>query len=136
MGHGPLFMLGILLFFAGGLTAMTVIFGNGGFAKSKQFQVLGQVLSGSAGRGARRALLIGLCLTALGMCTTFAGVASSDARRAQRCTQTCHELGYKEGLIRGSEATQADHPNRHAFVACRCNYGPQPDPFEMRADAL
>lgn len=136
MSHGPVFIVGIWLFFLGVITSMVAMFANGGMQKSQQFRVIGEIASGKAGRGARIALFVGLASALVGMCTTFAGVAQSDRARARKCAATCHARGYENGNIRASTATQPTHKNRAAFVACACTRGPAPDPLELRADSL
>jgi hypothetical protein len=72
MSHGPVFAVGIALFFLGTITCMAVVFAHGGVQKSKQFRVIGQIASGKARPRARIALFVGPTSALAGMCTTFA----------------------------------------------------------------
>ena len=129
-----MFVLGTLLFFAGTITIMGVMFAHGGVQKSKQFEVVGKVASGRAGRGARIAFFVGLASAIVGACSLFAGVAANDRARAKKCVATCRERGYADGKIRAS--TAVDPKKRTAFVACACERGGPPDPLELHADSL
>ncbi|MDP3221236.1 MAG: hypothetical protein Q8S73_44545 [Deltaproteobacteria bacterium] len=115
----PIMAVGIALAFIGFGLFAGVLFGTGGASKSKQFQVIGEVLGGRHGPGRKRAMLLGLVMTVLGTCTTFAGVTAHDARRAPRCQAYCLQQGYTRSEIGPSDAT-ADGGRRVAFVACTC----------------
>ena len=116
----PVMAVGIALAFIGFGLFAGVLFGSGGASKSRQFQVIGEVLGGRHGPGRRRAMLVGLVMTVLGTCTTFAGVTAQDAGRRQRCQSYCLQQGYTRGEIGPSDATAAGGGRRVAFVACTC----------------
>lgn len=115
----PVMAVGIALAFIGFGLFAGVLFGSGGVSKSRQFQVIGEVMGGRHGPGRRRAMLVGLVMLVLGTCTSFAGVAAHDAGRAQRCQAYCLQQGYTRSAIGPSDAT-ADRGRRVAFVACTC----------------
>lgn len=123
--------VGLGLFFLGGGLFMGVVFGSGGAAKSRQFAVIGQLLRGEHGRSKRGLTLVALCCLGLGTCGTFAGVASMDAARAERCVERCRAEGHLEGRIGPS----VDRDPETRFVACTC-VGGQDESLELRADAL
>lgn len=127
----PILVVGLALFFLGGLTFMGVLFGSGGATKSRQLTVLGQLLRGERGGGRRVITWIALGCLGLGMCTSFAGVASMDAARADRCVERCGAAGYAEGRIGPS----LDRDPQTRFVACTCTGG-DGEPLELRADSL
>jgi len=131
----PLFLVGIALFFGGGVTLMGVLFSSGGASKSRQLGVLAALLRGEHG-GARRALTrASLAMLALSLPVTFSAVAAGDRQRAAACRQTCARLGYTAGVIGPSQARNPQRPGLPAFVACRC-VGGRADDTELRADDL
>lgn len=127
----PLMIVGVALFFGGAAFFMALLFGNGGASRSRQFAVIGHLLSGGLGPRKRALTILALLLLGVGMCTTFAGVASMDAARAERCRVHCVAQGYTEGHIGPS----IDREPATRFVACTCTGGSQP-PLELRADSV
>lgn len=125
-----LMIIGATLFFSGGLAFMALLFGHGGWQRSRQFAVIGQLCSGAHG-GLRRILTLGsLALIWLGAMACFAGVLSMDAERAERCSNHCIAAGYAEGVIGAS----LDRDPAIRFVACTCT-APDRPALELRADS-
>jgi len=127
---------GAVLFMCGVLVLMYVVFSAGGVAKSKQLGVISDVLAGGQGKTKRGLLLLGGVMALLGTCGAFAGVAAGDAKRRSACEQLCVERGYQAGKIQGSQERDPPGSGKHAFVACVCSEGPDPDPLELRADEV
>lgn len=127
---------GAILAMLGFGSLMAVMFSSGGVAKSRQFSVLGQLASGQHGSGKRVWLLVSIACALLGTCGAFAGVAVGDAQRREACERTCEQRGYAQGKIQGSKERVNGSKGKHAFVACACTQGPEPDPLELRADDL
>lgn len=132
----PPMLPGAITAMIGFAVVMGVVFGAGGAAKSKQFAVVGEVMAGQHGKARRAAFLVGLVLTVFGTCGAFAGVAAGDAQRKQACERVCTGRGYAQAEIRGSTERNPPGSGKHAFVACACSAGPDPDPLELRADDL
>jgi hypothetical protein len=78
-----LLIIGAALFFAGGLIFLVLLFASGGAARSRQFEVLGQLWSGRHGPRRRRLLRLAFGLIGSGAVTCFAAVA------ARRCPARC-----------------------------------------------
>ena len=127
---------GVVLFMLGFATLMAVVFASGGVAKSKQVGVVSDVLAGRQGPNKKRIFVVGLVMTLLGTCASFSGVLASDAKRRSACIEMCEAKGYAGGKIQASEPRDRPGSGKHTFVACACSDGPDPDPFEMRADEL
>jgi hypothetical protein len=122
---------GVALFLGGAVFFMALLFGSGGVNRAHQFSVIGRLLSGGFGPRRRALTFLSLVLLGVGMCTTFAGVASMDAERARRCREHCAAQGYPEGHIGPS----IDREPATRFVACTCTGGSQ-EALELRADSL
>lgn len=120
----------------GVVVVLALLLSSGGAAKSRQLNVLSQIASGAHGTGKRVWLTLAMVLIVFGTCGAFAGVAADDARQREACVQTCTERGYTEGTIRGSEQRDPPGSKRHAFRACVCEGGPDPDPLDLRLDEL
>ncbi len=120
----------------GALVVLVLLFSSGGAAKSRQLGVLSQILSGQHGSGKKVGLLVAVALILFGTCGAFAGVAADDARNNEACTHTCAQRGYAKGTVRGSEQRDPPGSKRHAFRACVCEGGPEPDPLDVRLDEL
>jgi hypothetical protein len=107
---------------------MALLFGNGGWQRSRQFAVIGKLCSGALGT-ARQILTLGsMAVIGLGGLTCFAGVASMDAERANRCRDHCLAAGYQDGVIGPS----LDREPKTRFVACTCT-APDREGLELRA---
>ncbi len=132
----PLSLPGALAAMLGGIVVLALLFSSGGAAKSRQLDVLGQIISGKHGAGKRVWLTVSMVLIVFGSCGAFVGVSMDDARQAEACVQTCTERGYTKGTVRGSEQRDPPGSNRHAFRACVCEDGPDPDPLDVRLDEL
>ncbi len=117
-------------------TMMAVVFSSGGAAKSKQFGTVGGVLAGQHGTKKKGLFVAGIVMALLGTCASFVGVSASDAKRRRVCVETCESKGYANGAIQGSKRREPPESGKHAFVACVCTTGPDPDPLELRADSL
>ena len=126
-----LMIIGASLFLAGGLSFMALLFASGGWQRSRQFAVLGQLWSGARGT-ARQVLSLGsFALVGFGALLCFAGVLSMDAERAERCHSHCIAAGYVEGVIGAS----VDRDPATRFVACSCKSPDRPT-LELRADLM
>lgn len=125
-------LIGIAIFFAGFIAIFSLLAKRHALDKSKQFGVMAEILKGRHGPSPRRVLIVAFAAQLFGMCTTFAGVAQVDARRAEACRTECTGRGYKIGKIKGSKESVN---GKHSFVACVCSEGTQPD-LELRADSL
>ncbi len=126
-----LMIIGAMLFFGGALLLMVLLFVSGGWQRSRQFAVFGELCSGARG-AARRVLTLGsMGLIGLAALACFAGVASMDAERAQRCQDHCLAAGYDGGLIGPS----LDREPATRFVACTCT-APDREALELRATDL
>jgi hypothetical protein len=126
-----LMLIGVALFFGGGLLFLVLLIANGAAARSRQFAVIGELLDGRRGRNKRRLVFAALLLMAAGAISLFAGVAAMDARRARLCQDYCAVSGYQHGAIGPSQ----DRRPESRFVACTCSGGIS-EPLERRADAL
>jgi hypothetical protein len=126
-----LMLIGVVLFFGGGLVFLALLFASGGTARSRQFAVIAELLDGRRGRGKRRLVLAALLLMATGAISLFAGVAAMDARRANHCQDYCTASGFERGTIGPSQ----DRRPESRFVACTCSGGIA-EPLERRADTL
>ncbi len=120
----------------GMLVVLGLLFSSGGVAKSRQLDVLSQLISGRHGAGKRVWLLVAMMMVVFGTCGAFAGVAMDDARQGEACTQTCTGRGYASGTIRGSVERDPPGSKRSAFRACVCVDGPEPDPLDVRLEEL
>ena len=116
----PIMVVGLALAAIGFSLYAGALFASGGAAKSRQFQVIGEVLRGRHGAGRRLAMLAGLALVAVGMLTTFAGVARNDAGRAARCRAYCVQQGYTLGAIGPGDETPPGGGRSVRYVACVC----------------
>lgn len=134
MAVSPLFLVGIAIFFLGGALFGTQLFGHGGWAKSKQFRVIGELLRGAHGTRARRWVVVSLVLLPMGMCLIFSGVTASDFERAERCERHCAREGYASGRI-GPNSDRDPQDRSTWFVACICD-GNEREPAEFVADTL
>jgi hypothetical protein len=76
----PYVLPGTLLCFAGFSLFFFLLVKHGGIAKSKQLGVIGSILGGEKGAGARRLLVLAFLLLFLGACAAFTGVAIFDQR--------------------------------------------------------
>jgi hypothetical protein len=128
-------VVGAVLFFGGMIAFMAVTFGSGGWRKSRQFRVIGEVMGGKHGRTRRRVAIGALVALAVSVVTLFAGVSMKDRARADRCRAHCRAAGYDGGTIGPSKARQPDDEKAAAFVACTCTAAGKPS-LELRADAL
>ncbi len=130
----PTMLVGLALAFVGFSCFAGTLFGSGGAAKSEQFRVIGEVMSGRHGVGRRRVMIAGVLLAALGALTAFAGVAAHDAGRPARCRAYCTANGYTQ-----SELGPADLPSRGGravrVFACRCTRADGAS-TQVRADDL
>ncbi len=113
-------LVGLALAAVGFLLFAGTLFGGGGVAKSKQFQVIGEVMSGRQGSGRRLAMTAGLGLLGLGVLTTFAGVSARDAGRGERCQAYCVQQGYTQSALGPAEETPAGGGRPVSFFACTC----------------
>ena len=116
----PVMAVGIALAFLGFILFAGALFSSGGAAKSRQFQVISEVLGGRHGAGRRLAMLAGLALVAVGALTTFAGVAQKDAGRAGRCQAYCVQQGSTRSEIGPGDETPPGGGRTVRFVACIC----------------
>jgi hypothetical protein len=124
-------LVGLALFFVGSALFMGIVFSRGGAAKSRQFAVIAQLLRGDHGALSRGLAVAALLSIGVGTCGTFAGVASMNGARAERCMERCQAEGYLEGRTGPS----VDRAPQTRFVACTCSGGGQ-EPLELRADSL
>ncbi|MFT5355052.1 MAG: hypothetical protein ACI9KE_002266 [Polyangiales bacterium] len=134
MKVSPILVVGGALFFVGAILFASQLFRNGGWAKSAQFRVLGELFRGLHGSGARTVVLISLVLMPLGSCFLFAGVASSDVERRDRCETRCAAEGYSSGRI-GANSDRVSGDRTTWFVACICEGGAG-GALELDADSL
>jgi hypothetical protein len=131
MPNSSLWITGVALFAVGFLLVAGLIFGHGGWAKSAQFRVIGELVRGVHGRRAQMLLALGLVILPMGACLTFAGVTTSDRERAQRCNTQCTAEGYASARI-GPNSDRDPNDRRTWFVACICEE-PGMAPREFRA---
>ncbi len=117
----------------GVLLLMVTVFSSGGAGKSQQLRVMDEVAGGKHGKGKRVLFLVGVAATGFGACGAFAGVAVGGAQRRKDCEHACSERGYSSATVQGSEERDPPGSGRHAFVACVCTDGPEPDPLEFPA---
>lgn len=95
--------VGIGLAFVGFAVFAGALFSSGGVAKSEQFRVMREVLSGQHGADRKRMMSAGLLMAAFGGLTLFAGLAARDAGRAERCRTWCTRQGYPRSVLRRVE---------------------------------
>lgn len=134
MKISPLFIVGGALFFVGAILFATQLFRNGGWAKSRQFQVMGELFRGAHGSAARIAVLVSFVMMPIGACLLFGGVAASDAERRNRCEARCSAEGYASGRI-GPNSERDSDDRTTWFVACICEGGPGVN-LEIDANSL
>lgn len=123
--------LGASLLAVGGLGFLGTLFASGGWRRSRQFAILGQLWSGALGPRRRLMCQLSLATVGAGAILCFAGVASMDAERAARCRDHCMALGFERGLIGPS----VDRAPSSRFVACTCSADALA-PLELRADTI
>lgn len=126
-----LMLIGAAIFFAGALSVLALMFSSGGWQRSRQFTVLGQLFSGQFGIARRIASMVSVALVVIGATLCFAGVALMDVQRAARCEELCLASGYSNGTIGPS----VNRTPASRFVACTCTADDQP-PLEQRAHAI
>lgn len=112
-------LVGIAMAFVGFACFAGTLFSGGGTAKSRQFRVIGEVMSGQQGPGRKRAMVAGLLLCLFGALTTFAGVAAHDAGRGERCRAHCTGQGYTNSELGRVEETSANG-RTVAYFGCIC----------------
>jgi len=128
----PILMtIGAIAFFAGGLCFLGLLFSNGGWQRSRQFAVIGQLWTGQLGRSGKLLCRASLSVVTIGAMLCFAGVARMDGERADRCQNYCVADGYEGGEIGPS----VDRSPASRFVACTCVSDTRPLK-ELRADAV
>ncbi len=125
---------GAALFFGGMLTFMAVTFGSGGWSKSRQFRVIGEVMSGKHGRRRKRAATGALIALGVSVVLLVVGISLKDRARAERCRTQCLAAGYQRGTI-GPSAAQQPGTGKAGFLACTCTAAGK-SPLEWRADTL
>ena len=128
-------IVGAVLFFGGMIVFMAVTFGSGGWSKSRQFRVIGEVMGGKHGHTRKHAATGALVALGVSVVTLFAGVAMKDRARADRCRAHCRAAGYDSGTIGPSKARRPGNEKAAAFVACTCAAAGKP-PLELSADTL
>lgn len=111
--------VGIGMAFVGFAAFAGTLFSSGGAAKSEQFRVMGEVMSGRRGVGRKRVMTAGLLLCALGALTLFAGVAAHDAGRGERCRTWCTRQGYPRSVLRRVEEPVASGRSV-VYFGCVC----------------
>ena len=117
-------LIGGAIFGASVLLVLVLLVTSGGGNKSRQFAVLGELLSGSHGAASRGLLIAAFVGIAIGALTCFGAVGKGDAARRQRCQDSCAERGYKSGKLGLSESRDANgRPNK----VCRCSGGSETD---------
>lgn len=116
----PAMRFGVALSFVGFAFFAGTLFGGGGVAKSEQFRVIGEVMSGRQGPLRRRAMAAGLALMALGALIAFAGIAAHDAGRPARCQAYCTAHGYPQSELGPAELTSSTGRRVRVF-ACHCS---------------
>ena len=77
-----------------------------------------------------------MVLIVFGTCGAFVGVAVDDDLQRTACVRTYTERGYAKSAIRGSVQRDPPGSKRHAFMACVCEDGPDPDPLDVRLEEL
>ncbi len=134
-GSHPAFFAGLAILFLSGITFLVILFGNGGWNRSKQFGVIVSVARGDFGKTNRRLMFASLGGVVLGMLVLFSGVAAEDEARARRCSNRCVQEGHTYGKLGPSVEMSMNRRNSPAFLACTCAGGPLA-PVELRADSL
>jgi hypothetical protein len=112
---------------------MIALFSSGGASKSRQFEVLGELLAGKHGAVRRLMLLLALGAIGVGALTCFTAVGRMDAARRKQCQATCVERGYKKGLMGLSSGTDASNKR---YKVCRCSEGPDNKELEIDTNQL
>ncbi len=112
-------LVGVAMAFVGFTCFAGALFSGGGVAKSEQFRVIGEVMSGRQGPGRKRVMSAGMILCVIGALTTFAGVAAHDAGRGERCRAWCAQRGYTASELRRVEET-APSGRTVAYFGCVC----------------
>jgi hypothetical protein len=97
---------------------------NGGANKSRQFEVLGDLLSGRHGALLRGLLVAALGGLVVGALIAFSAVGSIDAARRKQCQDTCVERGFKQGTMGLSASPDA---SGRPYKVCKCTGGPDKD---------
>lgn len=127
-------IVGAIFFIVGAGSFFAALFASGGWDRSKQFRVLGELWRGEHGPGRRRAARLGLLAVLVGAVVSMCGVAANDRERARRCEAHCAASG-AVGTIGPSSQPHPTHRRAAAFVACICE-GPDGARQESRADDL
>lgn len=111
-----------------------VLFSHGGLAKSEQFRVIGEIMRGRRGGGARLVMAVGILGIIAGGCIAFSGVAALDRARAERCREHCRAAGFERARV-GPNRDRDPRDRDTWWVACICEGGPS-EPIEVPASSL
>ena len=84
MPQHPMFIVGLVIFFASAATFMGTMFSKGGWNRSKQFSVLAALVRGQHGAFSRRLTIGSFVGIVLGVLCLFSGVAAMDVARERR----------------------------------------------------
>lgn len=134
MKISPLFIVGGIVAFLGAILFATQLFRHGGWARSRQLRIIGELFRGTHGSGARTAVLVSFVMMPIGSCLLFSAVASSDAERRDRCEARCSAEGYASGRI-GPNSERDTSDRTTWFVACICEGG-EGEGLEVDANSL
>jgi hypothetical protein len=125
-------MVGAGIFGASVLLVMILLFTSGGASKSRQFEVLGELMSGRHGALSRLLLIAALGGLVVGALTCFSAVGKGDAGKRQGCQNACIERGYKKGVL-GLSASR--NSSGKSYQVCHCRDGAEKD-IELDVDTL
>ncbi len=127
----PVLFVGAAMFFIGALVAFAVLAKNGGLAFGMaSLHNLSKLMADKDRRGARRALLGALVLSASGGVVTCGSVAMMDAQKNRPCKETCISKGYKLGRFR-ADPHRPVSKTKHYQCWCQGEQGWSPKPMEL-----
>lgn len=119
-----LFLIGGAIFGASVLLVLVLLVTNGGANKSRQFEVIGDLLAGRQGPLVRGLLFAAFAGIAIGAITLFTAVGRNDEARRKQCNDTCVAKGFKQGALGLSAGRDA---SGRPYKVCRCTGGSEKD---------
>jgi hypothetical protein len=120
--QSKMLMTGVVIFGASVLLVLVLLATHGGANKSRQFEVLGDLLSGRHGSVMRALLVVAMGGLAVGAMISFSAVGRSDAARRKYCQETCVQRGFTQGTLGLSAGRDA---SGRSYKVCRCSGGPE-----------
>lgn len=119
-------IVGAVLFFAGGITALVTLGTHGGMAFG--FTALSNIRAMLKKPRPRGIFLVAALVAGVGAALCLGSVLMRDAEANGACRRACEAAGYQTGIVRGSPHVE---PRRGAARDCWCRTGRTwaPDPL-------